>query len=95
MPDPERPANIMTKDAAAWLAIRITGMAIGLVGLSRLVGVIYMLCVFPLVEVDSEIESKVIQNTILPTVGDTALLLLAASYFLFAGKKAHAILMKE
>lgn len=88
----------MTKNEAAWLALRVTGLVVALSGVKQFSAVIYLVWMFASGELGSfrtDVGTRMAFYTTWPGSLGGVILLAFAAYLLFGGRAPHAVLMKE
>ena len=99
MSDPERSAKkTMTKNEAAWLALRISGLVLALSAIQHLSAIIYFGYLFfsgAFKDVQGSISDRISLQASLPQFVYGIAVLTAAYYLLFKGAALHRIVMRQ
>jgi len=88
----------MTKNEAAWLALRITGLAVALSAIQHVAAIAYFIYIFfsgGFSDITGSISDRISLQTTLPQFLYGIAMLAAAYYLLFKGAKLQGIVMRQ
>ncbi len=88
----------MTKHEAAWLALRVSGLALALSSIQHIAAVGYFIWLFfsgGFRDVEGSISDRISLQASLPQFIYGVVVLAAAYYLLFRGEALHRLIMKE
>jgi hypothetical protein len=88
----------MTKYDAAWLALRVSGLALTLTAIQHIAAIVYFVWLFfagGFRDVQGSISDRISLQTSLPQFIYGVVVLVVAYYLLFRGEALHRLIMKE